>query len=276
MSVESAPAPHPQPGRSRLLMMGGLAVALGGSIWTTIQGTSCAACAAATGMLGDLPLGPAGIAFYGLMLLLAWRFHARTAYTVLLFFAGGVHLALIGILLARQLLCAPCLVTAAGALTAASVPLARDPDAYPRAAVTLLAALVIVNGGMILLAGRRQATVMAAARQEASALLTQPVAPDTVRLVAYYMPGCAACEEVEKRILPPLIAKHPGKVVLDVRPPRKGLPYPMIVVLGRDGALFPGKPTIESLDRAVLRALHGPASAPPPSGALSLGPSPLR
>lgn len=275
MTEEVAPDPVDISGAWRLLLTAGLLTALAGSLWAWLAGTGCAACVSASSFLGDLPLGQIGVFAYTLLLLLSLRFHRHRAFHIALFFAAGLHLGLVGVLAARQSFCLPCLITAAGAIAAAAVPLARDPDAFPRAAVTLLLTLVVFNGAMFAVAKMRADRQLVAAREEAALAAQIPVAQGDARLIVYYIPGCAACRDVEKNLVPQVIRQHPGKISLVQRPPRTGLPYPMVIVTGREGWLFASRPDPDALERAVRGALGESRGEPPPRGGYSLQPAPL-
>src|SRR5262245_13851503 len=128
----------------RWLLHAALAIGLAGSIWSLLGGESCAQCGEAARVAGPLNLAAAGVTGYGLLLIFALRSPDAPVLPAGLFVAAGVHLALVGSLIAHRILCPPCLLVAAGAWSGAGLVLRERPHLARQGALLALAAAALV------------------------------------------------------------------------------------------------------------------------------------
>lgn len=249
--------------RIKLLLVAAAAVGLAGCAWALASGVSCAGCSRASHLVGDVNLAALGAAFYAL-LLAGGLFVPRSPVTqAAALAAGGVHLALLGILAGNQLFCPACLLTAGGGFGAAGAALALDRRDPWRSASIVMAAAVAANLGTGFLARGAEVRGLQEVKKAARSVRGErPVPPGRARIVAFIRPACAHCREYKERVLPVVLSEYGEKLVAEQRPAWKGLWTPSVVVLGRKDTVFPGNPSVEDLRRAVRQACEGEGPAP--------------
>jgi hypothetical protein len=97
-----------------------LGAALAGALWSWVSVPRCATCADASHALG-MPLAPPGVALYAALLALEFWGPPLEVVRWGLALAGGVHLALVTLLLARRAWCSACVATAFAAWLALGI-----------------------------------------------------------------------------------------------------------------------------------------------------------
>jgi hypothetical protein len=247
------------PGRRQETWLWGLvavacATSLLGSVWAVTASSGCDACQAASELAGPLNLALLGVLFYTHLLLVMPARRARAYVVSGAFFASGVHLILVAILLRRHLVCPACYLTAAGAFAMAGLLLATEPSHRRRAFVIIpLAALLTVIARPLFrpasaaeVAQRKQ--IQLALDREAS---EPPVTAGKVRLLIYSRPTCVRCQVLDERILPGIRRELGDMLEIRYRPAWKGLRTPMLVVRGETRTHLVGLPTTEMLREAI-------------------------
>jgi hypothetical protein len=254
------------------LLFPAIIVALTGSLWAAFGDEGCTECSRSAALLGGLNLGAIGAGYYGLLLLmaLASRLSPSTAAAAAgsrcarggMLIAGGVHLTLLALLIRHRIVCPPCLLTAAGALAGAAAALALDRHHRLRAAALLLAAGVVTYAGTRVLqqsAGTRYA--LQALRAERVLLGEQALPPSgRARMVVYQRPTCPVCRQFKAQVVAPLRNEFRSKLAVEERLAWKGMPTPIVIILGRKNARLVGYHPREEVRRAVLLAVGSQAS----------------
>lgn len=241
----------------RRLILGGVSVALAGSVWSVLAGGTCDACHDARALIGGFQLGWIGVVFYAALAVGFWRWDRTALAGGLLLAAIGAHLTLVVFLLRNGILCPPCLVTASGALLAGmglwlpgATPVRLRQWCLPVGALVTLVALLVQQ--RIALVHREEirrqilATVLAERR-------VVPVGE--VHLVIFERADCRYCARFEREMLPTARRGFTGKLTLDKRQADENLPTPTVVVLGRTNLCFVGLPAQMKLASALDQAL---------------------
>jgi hypothetical protein len=195
------------------------------------------------------------VLWYGTLLgLLQWPRTLRLA-ALMISIGAGVHLALVGSMLLRRELCAPCLSVAAGALLMAGLLTALRSQAVRLHWAVL--ALGLALAGVALAAINAQSGYrLQRELQQALAQAREYPAPavGTALLVWYSRPGCERCAEFQREVLPQLQQAYGTAVRIEERRATPGLPTPTVVVRGsREFVLYPN-PSLRRIRRAVDEA----------------------
>jgi hypothetical protein len=256
----------------RKLLILAIGVAMAGSLWAALADEGCDACGRSAALVGGLNLGAVGVGYYGLLLLTAIALerggskHTTSVGSLYLRFgvliAAGVHLALLVLLVRNRILCPPCLVTAAGALTAATAALLQDRRYLPRAAMLLGAVVVVTYAGTKVLRQysgstyARQAIKAARAIQAERALLAEQGRPPKghARMVVYVWPPCQVCRRFKAEVVVPLRKEFRGQLTVEERTVWKGMARPTVIVLGQKNTRFLGATPIGTVRGAIRLA----------------------
>ncbi|MCC2668541.1 MAG: hypothetical protein K0Q72_1012 [Armatimonadetes bacterium] len=270
------------PKRSLWLLFGGMAVALGASLWALAGTEACSACLRSASLAGDLNLAAVGTGFYLLLLVAGgiWAIRnkerlgeARVPWLLAsgVLAATGVHVMLLGLLLKNRILCPACLVTAAGALVAFGALLAGDRANLRRAMIVVPLMAAVTFGGTRFLRGRSQSDFLRQGKIAAYTVFEEKraVPRGQAVLVVYVRPTCHVCSEFKQQVLAALGKEFPGQVTIEERRAWKGLATPTTVVLGNRNSLFIGYEDVAGLRQAV-RIACGATSAALPTTAIRL------
>lgn len=239
------------------IVLGLLAVALGGSLWGWIGSSPCRACAGARELLAGASLAPLGAIFYGLLFVLgAFIGRSRLFFSGLLL-AASAHVVLLILLFQRGVFCSPCLLVGGSVVLGAALSFWADADNLARGSVLLPVGAVLTNAA-IFAVGLFQPLGTA----EALAALPKPQAEmsaghkqGTAKLLVFTRSGCRYCDEFEDEVLPQLLREFSGQLEVARELAPASLPTPTIVISGETRTVFPGLPPLAELREAVLRAL---------------------
>jgi hypothetical protein len=178
--------------------------------------------------------------------------------------AAGVHVGLVAQLARARVACAPCLLTALCAWTAAALTVGVAPVTVAIAVGSCVAALAATHLGRRLFELEVAANSLALARRVAA----EPPPPDgKIALVVYKRPSCPVCAYYEASVRPTLEEALGERVIFDEREPQ-GAPVatPLVLVRGAASVAFIGLSTETGCD-AVLRAAE--LAAQPEAAALA-------
>jgi hypothetical protein len=240
-----------------VVLLGLVAVALGGSLWAWLGGSTCGACSGTRELLGGMNLAALGAGFYGILLALGTAFGRSRLFFSALLVAASAHVVLLLLLYQRGIFCVPCTVVGASAILCAAISFRADTDNLSRGSVLLPVGAVLTHAAILVLGfprlpGMPEATLsLPPARPEAM----EAAPAGTARLLVFTRAGCRYCDEFEEDVLPELLREFAGrlKVARDQAP--ASLPTPTIVISGQERTVFPGLPPIAQLRDAILRAL---------------------
>jgi hypothetical protein len=177
--------------------------------------------------------------------------------------AAGVHGVLLSVLIARSILCPPCILTGTAAIASMVMSFFLERQNLVRASVLLPAAAVgshflLFGLGMIPRVGERAAE---AERQAAlGELRAHPREPGRVLMVIYTRPDCGYCRELDHEVLPGIEAEFGSKLTIEHRSALEipGMPTPTILLAGPGGErAFPGLPATERLRAAIQVTMGG-------------------
>lgn len=239
------------------------------ALWSWLFGAGCASCHGASRLVGVLPLAPIGTVFYVLALVLA---HVRpNSLSIPLVLAVGAHGALLFALLRARLMCAACLVVAAGAGSAAGIGFLTEAWPWSSWLAVLVLSSALTTAAAIAW-GRRQWRLVALDRS--MALAAQPFAPvqapDEVHILVYKRPDCAHCLLYEAVIRPALEQEFPGQLHFQEHlAEHEPIDVPLMILHGRQRVMvhdLRGDQAHSRARAAVLRA----ASAPSPGSEQAL------
>ena len=234
---------------SHLVVLIAIACAAVGAALSYAAARSCASCSEVGKLVGGVPVGPAGHAFYSLLFVF-----------VGLFAALGVHASLLALLLRKRLACVPCLVTAlaavvggvASTLSGSPLQLALSSVAFvggalgSRYALGVLAPIVAERGFV--------STYLAI---EEIAAQPRFVRRGHCHLIMLSREGCTLCDEYTKRILPHLRAKFGDALTIEKQRAAPGTYAPAAIVLGGHPVGMVGIPHLREIERAVDEARRG-------------------
>ena len=181
-----------------------LAAALGGSAWAALGAGGCHACRQTSSLVGGTYLAWTGVAAY-LPILLITLFRGLIRPVVLILWtAAGVHLSLMGFLLAQRIVCPPCLVVGVSVLLAAFWTL-RDKKTPLRTVSLLLmggtitGAVVVATAVRVTALARQRAVIEAARSVLATRIRPAPGHVDMIVLTRKGCPHCAALRTAPSR-----------------------------------------------------------------------------
>ena len=238
-----------------------IAVSLAGAVWSVAGGEACAECQDANALLGDLPLGWAGVVFYTALLALMWVKGPRPLAILGAQAAAAAHFVLLGLLLHHQIACAPCIVTGAGAIVAAALCLSAHPRLFRRAYGFMPAVALVVFAGVTAI----RVTLVEAKRAEAAREAVRMVAARAgvpagrAKLIVFSRPRCPACVALKEEVLPALTREFKERLLIEEVAAPRGLATPTLFVIGAIQEQITGVPTPEALRMVVLDALAPPA-----------------
>jgi hypothetical protein len=238
----------------------GIGVAALSALWLLLFPASCQACNRAHQLAGALPLERIGVFSYA-ALLGALRLEAPFLVYILAAAAGG-HAALVAILARERLVCAPCLLTAAGVLVALGFshpPLA----ALPIGVAGALALWLAVPWSRRIFEWRSQAE----ARRIAAEWLLQAGASEKLRVVVWKRPGCPACLFYESVWKVALVEEFGDSIeIVERDASRLAIGTPLILVAGALPVLFTslgaGEDDYSRLQQAVTEGSRAQGLAP--------------
>jgi hypothetical protein len=225
-----------------LLVVLGVQTTLSGAAIALELTRACVACGS-----GSLVPGVAGLAFYGVLLLLAlWRGPSRWI-TGSVLFAFGVHIALAVQMWLTGIVCEICVAAAVGSMALVSLALARDPGELGRLGFLAPWSALVVAVGV----GSFRSSAPPA-----------PIASDSVSVVVFTQPDCPYCEELRSRVMPEIEREFGSRIRIDYRP-AADLPavrrVPTLILTpgrtGREGRVIEGLPSVERL-RGAIRDLE--------------------
>jgi glutaredoxin len=239
----------------RSYMTGACLLSVIGSMWAVLVPPGCDSCQKAAELMRGVNLGALGVLFYGhLLVVLTWKGPTRYVFCCTAL-AAGIHTVLIALLIHRQLVCPPCLLTTAGAFTMLGLSLAIDRRNFRRAAIILPVAMVVAVGGRMLLYRIVPSPDVIRQRQIQIALQREerepPVPVGRVRLLVYARPGCHYCKELDERVMPAIRHEFGSSLQIDYRPAWKKLITPTLVIRGERRTHFAGLPTLDALRKAI-------------------------
>lgn len=239
------------------VVLGLVAVALGGSLWAWIGSSTCKACAGARELLAGANLAPLGAIFYGVLFALGTFIGRSRLFFSGLLLAASAHVVLIVLLYQRGVFCSPCLLVGVSVVLGAALSFWADADNLARGSVLLPIGAVLTNAAIFAM-GFLQPPGTA----EALAALPKPQAetsaapkPGTAKLLVFTRSGCRYCDEFEDQVLPELLREFSGRLEVGRELAPASLPTPTIVISGAARTVFPGLPPLAELREAVLRAL---------------------
>jgi hypothetical protein len=258
------------------LLFAGIVVALGASVWALAGNEGCSACLRSASLTGDLNLAAVGTGYY-LALILAcsiWAVRSKQPLdagrvpwpiATALLVATGAHLVLLLLLLHNRILCPPCLVTAAGAITACGALLAQDRSSLRRAVLIVPLAGIATFGGTRFLRNRSQSDFLRQGKIAAYSVFEERRAVPEGRaiLVIYVRPTCHVCAEFKQQVVSAIRKEFPGQITIEERNAWKGLATPTTVVLGKRNSLFIGYEEVGGMRQAVRVACGAPELALP-------------
>ncbi len=239
------------------LLLGLVAVALGGSLWAWIDGSECGACGGAREILGGKSLAPLGAGFYGILLALgACSGRSRLFFSALLV-AGSVHVVLLLALYQRGIYCGPCGLVGGAAILGAAISFRADADNLARGSVLVPLGAILTQAALFATATFQAPAVAEAvtARSEAGQEARAGAKPGTARLLVFTRAGCRYCDEFEEDVLPELLQEFSGRLEVARDQAPASLPTPTIVISGAARTVFPGLPPVALLRDAIHRAL---------------------
>ncbi len=239
------------------VMLGLVAIALGGSLWAWIGAATCGACAGARDLLGGVSLAPLGAIFYGVLLALGiFIGRARLFFSGLLL-ASAAHAVLLILLYQRGVFCSPCLLVGGSVVLGAALSFWADADNLARGSVLLPVGAIFTHAAIFAIG-----FLQPHGQDVAVASLPRPhteakdaAKPGTARLLVYTRSGCRYCDEFEDQVLPELLREFSGRLEVGREQAPASLPTPTIVISGLERTVFPGLPPIAQLRDAILRAL---------------------
>lgn len=244
----------------------GLAAAL--SLWPSLFAAACASCSGAAGLVGGLPLAPAGLAVYSALLAASLLVPAASAplLPLALAAAAGVHLTLVVLLLRSRDRCMPCFGVAAAVLGALVLAQVQHPVA-PLLGGAVLVTSSLVSRSLFRLARRRFALELQdGALRLATRTLAEPAEPGAgkVRLIVYKRSGCLPCNYYELAVRLQIQAEFGDALALEERQldAAQMIVTPLFVVRGSADFLVVGVSREQMLER--LRAVLSAALAPGP------------
>ncbi|MGV3724022.1 MAG: hypothetical protein ACO1SX_24280 [Actinomycetota bacterium] len=247
-------------------------IGLTGAGWSVLKREGCDSCNSAAVLAGDLNLGLIGLIFYaGLAGASFWLLRRAPeaggpslprALAVPALLAAGVHLTLVALLAKTRLLCPSCLITAAGAFTAAALVVSSGVVKlrWSMLAVSLMA--VSTYGGLKAMKGNANQVAVRQGHLARQVLAREaPPANGSARLVVFVHPTCHVCERFKKEVLSPLRKElASGQLAIEERPAWTGMATPTSVVLGKQSALLVGFKELPVVRQAV-EAARGVAGA---------------
>ena len=236
-------------------------VSLAGAIWSLLSEETCADCGTAAQLLGDLPLGWLGAVFYA-ALFAAMLGKKRSAFHVLgIHAAASAHLVLLGLLLYHRIACAPCILTACGALLAAFLCVATEKIDLRRAFVIVPVAVLLTFVGYKAM----RVSVIRSYKQAADQLLaalsreSRQVPPGKARMVVYVRPNCKYCAILKSELVPAFQKEFKGALIYEERPAPEDAAVPTIILLGAENKAFVGLPPEKDLRNALQNAQRPPS-----------------
>jgi hypothetical protein len=256
---------YPKAPPFRALLLLGLATAWSGSLWVLLS-EKCTACSQSAELVGGLNLGAIGVGYYALLLIAALVLIGRRPRDASsaesrwvrggTLIAGGVHLALVAMLLRNRILCPPCFLTAAGAFLGAFAVLALDRRHLARVAVLLAIAAGVTYGSTKILRYYAATTSEIEAMRAERLLLREQSLPSTgrARMVVYERSTCHFCKMFRAQVLPPLRKEFGSRLALEERKAWKGMAIPTVIVLGQRNFRLIGYRTLGSVRQAVRLA----------------------
>jgi peptidase C39-like protein len=222
------------------------------SLWSYAFSESCASCSRTGALVGSLPLAPVGAAFYAALLAVGVARSDFALFGAGIFFAAGVHLSLVALLLRSRLLCRPCIGTALFAIAAAALlaTYAAPPPTW--AAVALFAG---ASSTLVITAHARKLYRLES-HYEASKLARRVVAeggsipPGTARAVVYKRKNCPLCSFYEVAIGPAIKEDFGDRVIIEEREAvREKIPTPFVVITGTINLSLTGLTTEDGYNR---------------------------
>jgi hypothetical protein len=243
-----------------------IGAALLGSVWAWAAKGACGTCDGARDLLSHHPLAPLGATLYGAVLGAAVFFGPNRFSFVAVSLAAAFHLVLLVLLVHRGLLCPPCIVTGTAAIAAMIVSFVIDPANLGRTSLTLplgaVACHAILFASGAVAVGPRSGGQLAAnipePREERA-----PLPHGTASVLIYTRPGCRYCDELERDVLPAIVAEFGDALEVERTPAPEGLPSPTIIVRGAVRTVFPGLPPSSDLAGAIARAIGGKRDVAP-------------
>jgi hypothetical protein len=159
-------------------------------------------------VFGPISLGGIGVVFYAALLGVTARRRVTPRMRAVVFIAGGIHLALLGVLLTRRILCAPCLLTGAGALLA-TLWLATGVSVQFRSIVICVVAGVFAGatGSIVAVRAADRVRIGEAVRAATALLAGRPRPADgRVDLIVFTREDCPHCRAFKADALPATLA----------------------------------------------------------------------
>lgn len=239
------------------VVLGLVAVALGGSVWAWIGPSTCKACAGARELLAGANLAPFGAVFYGLLFAVGMILGRSRLFFSGLLLAASAHAVLLILLYQRGVFCSPCFLVGGSVVLGAALSFWADADNLARGSVLLPVGAVLTHTAIFALG-----FFQPPGKVEALAALPEPTAeasvapkPGTAKILVFTRSGCRYCDEFEDLVLPELLREFPGRLDVGREPAPASLPTPTIVISGKARTVFPGLPPIADLREAIVRAI---------------------
>ncbi len=239
------------------VVLGLVAIALGGSLWAWIGAATCDACAGARELLGGVSLAPLGAIFYGVLLALGiFIGRARLFFSGLLL-ASAAHAVLLVSLYQHGVLCSPCILVGGSVVLGAALSFWADADNLARGSILLPVGGVLTHAAIFAMGFFRPPGLEEVALSLPPAGLESKDAakPGTAKLLVFTRAGCRYCDEFEEKVLPELLREFSGRLEVGREQAPASLPTPTIVISGLERTVFPGLPPLAQLRDAILRAL---------------------
>lgn len=240
--------------RRGIIILSLLCVAMISAILLSFMKDLCGGCASSAKMVPVPGLNIVGAVYYGLTMAGLLRFGLRKWTVAPVFFAAGVHLALLYSLFINEAFCANCVTCAVCVLLAALTAIKGVTFRFVGLTAVVGAATCVITFTTL------QTIFLAIERKDAEQLIGFAKWPKQttgrLKVTIFAKDTCDRCKEFKRTQLVRMKQSFGDQLDIEIKTPPGKIRLPSIVIGGAKPTLFVGKPKWDDLSTAIKGSLN--------------------